>query len=138
MLKPTDSSGFSLDIGDIRDETSSESNKENSKSESDSISKSQPFNLINSIQIIIDFLDVNNNILMDNTENISKLAVEIKKELKSSYSDNLAYKFDNIFQKSMMLKIISDTDDMKEYYKLYTDLIGIKNFVINKKNFNKK
>ena len=36
-----------------------------------------------------------------------------------------------------MLKIISDTDDMKEYYKLYTDLIGIKNFVINKKNFNK-
>ena len=74
---------------------------------------------------------------MDNTDNISKLAVEIKKELKLSYSDNLAYKFDNIFQKSMMLKIISDTDDMKEYYKLYTDLIGIKNFVINKKNFNK-
>ena len=75
---------------------------------------------------------------MDNSDNIAKLAVEIKKILKVKYSENLASKFDKIFQKSMMLKIISDTDDMKEYYKLYTDLISIKEYVQNKSKFNTK
>ncbi len=109
--------------------------KEESTSNSESTEK--PNDLASSIQVVIDYLDINNNILMTNTENITKLAIEIKKELKSEYSDNLAYKFDKIFQKSMMLKIISDTDDMKEYYKLYMDLIGIKKYIENKSKFNK-
>jgi hypothetical protein len=64
---------------------------------------------------------------MDNSENMVKLALEIKNNLKANLSEELANKFDRIFQKSMMIKIISDTDDMKSYYLLHKELIDIKN-----------
>ena len=59
---------------------------------------SPELNTCNSIQKILDYLDINNNILVENPESITKLAIEIKKKLKSEYSEQLAQRFDKIFQ----------------------------------------
>ncbi len=83
--------------------------------------------LIKSIDLIIEYLDVNNNILADDPVSMSQLAIEIKKNIKLNYSEELARKFDILFQKAMMTKIISDTEDMRDYYNLQKDLVNIKN-----------
>ena len=109
-----------LDVTSIHEEIESELSNNEIKQ----------FDLLKSIKMIIEYLDVSNNILMDNSDNMVKLALEIKNNLKINFSEELANKFDRIFQKSMMIKIISDTDDMKSYYLLHKELIDIKNLVI--------
>ncbi len=91
------------------------------------LSQKENLDIIKSIDLIIQYLDINNNVLVDNPNTISQLAVEIKKNIKINYSEDIARKFDILFQKAMMTKIISDTEDMRDYYNLQKDMSNIKN-----------
>lgn len=126
----------------LKSETSSKSesessskSEENSKSEekieteTETSSKSVKDTEINDIKLLfkelIEYLDINNNILIDKIDSITKNAINIKKVIKTRYSDKLALQFDKIFQKLLLMKTLNSTDDMLEYYKLHNEIIKI-------------
>ena len=83
--------------------------------------------MIKYIDLILKYLETNNNILFQEPKNISKLIIELKKNIKNKYSPELASKFDRLYQKMILTKTISDTDDMENYYNLINQLNEFKN-----------
>ena len=79
-------------------------------------------NIKSYIDLIINYLKINNNILIDEKLDIGKLAIELKKNIRNKYSNEIASKFDRLFQKIILVKTISDTDDMNNYYDLINQL----------------
>jgi len=49
--------------------------------------------------------------------------------IKSEYPNELASKFDRLYQKTIISKKISDTEDMYKYYNLITQLNEFKNLL---------
>jgi hypothetical protein len=74
------------------------------------------------IDLIINYLKINNNILIDEKCDIGKLAIELKKIIKNKYPNETASKFDRLYQKIILVKTISDTDEMNNYYDLINQL----------------
>ena len=81
------------------------------------------------LDIIINSLETSNNLLFDERKNIGKLAIEIKKNIKKNCSNELASKFDRLYQKTILNKTITDTDEMVNYYDLKIQLNEFKNLL---------
>ena len=122
--------------------SSNSSNKSSSKySSSSSTSKSSgksssklniaPDNDVkNLIDILLEYINSNNNKLLDESNDIGTLAINIKNKLKAQYPIEIANNFDKLYHDIVLVKMLSDTEDMNNYYKLYKDIIRLKNDLI--------
>jgi len=126
--KKSESESETSSISEKKSETETSSISEK-KSETISKSESEKDTETNDIKLLfkelIEYLDINNNILIDKIDSITKIAINIKKVIKNRYSNKLALQFDRIFQKLLLMKTLNSTDDMLEYYKLHNEIIKI-------------
>jgi len=74
----------------------------------------------------MNYLNINNNILIENPNNLNKLALNIKKQLKITFDNDISSKFDRLYQRILLTNKMSDTEDMEKYYQLYKELDNIK------------
>jgi len=79
------------------------------------------------IDIIINYLKTDNNILINNNKNTEKIIIELKKKIKQNYSVEIASKFDRLYKKSILIKTISDTEDMNAFFELLNQFEEFKN-----------
>ena len=80
------------------------------------------------IDVIIHKLETNNNMLFKNN-NINKICIGLKKIIKSEYPNEVASKFDRLYQQTILTNKMSDTEDMEKYYNLINQLNKFKNLL---------
>ena len=78
--------------------------------------------------MVINKLETNNNLLFENN-NINKICIGLKKIIKLECSNELATKFDRLYQKTILTNKISDTSDMEKYCSLVNQLNEFKNLL---------